>query len=307
MERVRLSCALGEVFSPSALVDRACLSVCLSNGGAGATGLIKALAEDYITTLSEEVSIDWVCNHSRNTQLALLHSYIDIALTYERDQEDLAASEGWSKAVGCVFHDHFCLVGPSTDPANVRSASTLPKAFHSIAYSKSLFHSRADSSATMWKERSIWATAGLEPWIDEAAASWYKTRLESPAEALIAGDAAGAYLLTDRSTLLRQTSLQTIHNTTVFFEPMVADDSLMNSCYALIPSRIPKERVAVIDSFLNYLASDRGQDVVADFGSEELGGFSLFAPVKDRFARSYLGGGMSSNGKWVISKGEVTS
>lgn len=276
-----------------------------SNGGAGATALIGALAEDYLSTLSEQVSIDWVCNHSRNTQLALLHGHIDIALTYEREQEELAASEGWSQTVGCVFHDHFCLVGPPTDPANVRSTSNVTEAVRKIASSKSLFQSRADSSATMWKERSIWSLCGEEPWDDTAASVWYRTSLDSPAEALIAGDAAGAYLLTDRSTLLRQTSLQTIHGTTVFFEPKTPDDMLMDSCFALVSTRIPGERRAAVVSFLNYVASARGQRVVANFGAEALGGFSLFAPVRDGFSRSYLKGGMPLNGRWVIAEGKA--
>ncbi|KAK5030618.1 hypothetical protein LTS07_005402 [Exophiala sideris] len=239
----------------------------------GATGLVEALSDDYLTTVPKKASIAWICNHSRNTQLALLQGFIDIALTYERDQEALTAAEGWSITAGCAFHDHFCVAGPASDPADLRSATSVEDAFLRIARSSSLFHSRADASATMWKERSIWARCDLSPWEDKTAAEWYKTSLKSPSEALTSADAAGAYLLTDRSTLLRQTALRTIHNTTVFFEPTRPDDILMNSCYALVPSSLPEERAAEVSRFLAYLFSERGQDIIATFGVEELGGF----------------------------------
>ena len=266
----------------------------------GATGLIKALADDYITRVPDTASIEWVCNHSRNTQLALLHGYIDIALTYERDQESLAATEGWSVTAGCAFHDHFCLAGPSSDPAGLRGAASLQEGFERIAGARALFHSRADASATMWKERSIWSACGVEPWKDEDASStWYQTSHCNPSEALTAADAAGAYLLTDRSTLLRQTALQTIHNTTVFFEPTSPNDVLMNSCHALTPSSMSAERSIAVSNFLSYLWG-RGQDVIASFGKEELGGFALFAPVRDGFATVYLTGGLPRDGHWTI-------
>ncbi len=268
----------------------------------GATGLLQVLAEDYLSTLPEEASIHWVCNHSRNTQLALLNGYIDVALTYERDQEELAAAEGWSATVGCVFHDHFCLAGPASDPANLGSSTSVREALLRIAKTQTEYHSRADASATMSKERKLWGNCGLAPWDDLKAATWYKQSLRNPAEALIAADKAGAYLLTDRSTLLYQTRLKNITNTTVFCEPTHPTDILMNSCYALRATVTSDERRDGVLHFLQYLLSERGQDVIANFHSKELGGYPLFAAVKEHFAKSYLRGGLPRNGVWYGTK-----
>lgn len=255
------------------------------------------MANDYLSTLAENRSIVWVCNHSRNTQLALLHGYVDVALTYERDQEDLAAAEGWSLIKGCVFHDHFCLAGPLSDPAAVRNASSLSEGLAKIARSKSLFHSRADTSATMWKERGLWSTY-LRPWEDSINGSpegqWYQTSLLSPSEALRKADAAGAYLLTDRSTLLRQVMTGTIFNTTVFFEPTTESDVLMNSCYALCSPTPSKETL----DFLRYLFTDRAQAIVGSYGVDECG-LPLFAAAADGFARTELKGGRPREKRWV--------
>ena len=260
--------------------------------------MIEALAIDYLKTIPEDVSIDWVCNHSRNSQLALLHGFIDVALTYERDSEALAASEGWSVSAGCVFHDHFCLAGPLSDPAEIGSTTSLEDAFSRLATSKALFHSRADDSATMWKERTLWSRCGLKPWNDSNSAGWYKTSVLSPSEAVICADTAGAYLLTDRSTLLRQTALTTLQNTTVFFEPTAADDILMNSCYALFSPHASERQASFVSQFISYLLSSRGQGVITSFGEKDAG-LPSFAPVLDGFARSFLRGGAPRRGRWT--------
>lgn len=264
----------------------------------GLTGLVGALSNDYLTTISQPHAIEWVCNHSLNTQIALYRGHIDLALTYERDREKQAVSEGWSRSAGCIFHDHFCLAGPVSDPAGVRSARTLTDALERIASSRALFHSRADGSATMVKERSLWAQCHLTPWSNSSADGWYKTSLHTPPEALKQADASGAYLLTDRSTLLQQTILETIHSTTVFFEPRNSDSPLMNSCYALYPSVQTSLADKSTASFIQYLLSERGQNIIGSFGVEQ-SGLPLFAPVSEGFAKTSLVKGRPRRGKWV--------
>ncbi|KAJ5650638.1 uncharacterized protein N7484_004361 [Penicillium longicatenatum] len=63
----------------------------------------------------------------------LLKGYVDIALTYEREQEEIAVSEGWAENAGCIFHDHFTLVGPEHDPASVSQAKCIEEAFDRVA------------------------------------------------------------------------------------------------------------------------------------------------------------------------------
>lgn len=279
------------------------------NGGAGATGLIRALAEDYLSTLppSQSGSITWVCNHSRNTQLALLHNYVDIALTYERSTEAIAEEEGWSKRFGCVFHDHFVLAGPEYDPAGVMKCRSLSEAFLKIwalgtrGNHEVRWHARNDYSATMWKERSLWGMAGgLNPWEDaKASGSWYQMSVCTPAEAIQKADSEGAYLLMDRATLLRQTALRTIGRTTVFFEPRDGDDVLMNSCYALFSPDRKGEGSEHRDAFLKYMVDERGQEVIEGFGVEA--GVPLFAGVRERIAKRKLRGGLPKEGMWVVT------
>lgn len=226
-----------------------------------------------------------------------------MALTYERDQEDLAAAEGWSRTAGCVMHDHFCLAGPAHDPALLsETKSSLSECLARVAEAEALFHSRADASATMWKERGLWKdVVGQQPppWErlddddDVSVSSWYKTSVLSPAEALKKADREGAYLLTDRSTLLRQVWLGNVVNTTVFVEPDAGDHVLMNSCYALCSPLASPETKA----FVEYLLGDRAQSLIEFYGKEEAG-LPLFAKAADGFARTRLTGGRVVQGKW---------
>ena len=241
---------------------------------------------------------------SRNTHLALLLDYVDITLTYDRSLEHTAEAEGWSKTIACVFHDHFVLAGPAADPLGLRNSKDIDQALMTVLKSgrdgQAVWQSRADRSATMVKERSLWDRNGHQPWADDAdTKTWYHTNLKSPAEALIAADTVGAYLLTDRSTLLRQTARQTISNTTVFFEPDSENHVLLNSCWACCAPSVPsKEVVAQVQQFLEWLMGSDGQHQVRTFGEDEAG-LPFFAAVKDDYCRQLLRLGKPKNGRWI--------
>lgn len=165
----------------------------------------------------------------------------------------------------------------------------------------------------MWKERQLWSNVGLKPWespsisINETSGrpGWYRTSLYGPADALIAADTAGAYAITDRSTLLRQTAQQTVKNITVLFEPETADHILLNTCYALRPV-MPRSADVEAESskFLDFLTGPDGQKVISDFGRSEAG-FSFFAASEDGCAKTQLKGGRPISGKWCSQTSEL--
>ena len=267
----------------------------------GGTGLVEALAKDYLSLHKNAGRIEWICNHSRNTQLALLSGYVDIALTYEREQEEIALSEGWAKTAGCIFHDHFCLVGPEHDPANVKGTKSVEEAFDRIAKTRSLFHSRDDGSATMCKEHDIWRRCHMTPWNDAlGSSSWYIKAKHNPADAISFASASGAYTLIDRSTFLDQVSRGRVRGSTVFFEPTDPFHLLMNSCYVLYSPRSSTFANKHVSMFINYLQSERSQRLIARYGIDKAG-VPFFAPVKDKIAKSSLVHGRVRDGQWIMA------
>src|SRR4051812_40406692 len=64
-------------------VPYAPIKIRLSNGGAGPTGLLRALAEDYLHSRHKKFAIAWYKNMSKNTLYELEHGVVDMALAYE--------------------------------------------------------------------------------------------------------------------------------------------------------------------------------------------------------------------------------
>lgn len=261
--------------------------------------MLRALCTAYLAKNGEAGSIEWVCNHSRNTQVALFRQAIDVALTYERDYEALAEREGWSLNMGPVFHDQFCLVGPRADPANIKSANSIHAALECIASCRAPFHARVDGSATMAKEQELWNGTAHIPWQGQNAdtKSWYATSTLGPAEALYQADLSEAYLLTDRSTLLSETSKGRLANSRVYFEASKPGDHLMNSCYAAV-SAYPSPRGPHAQRFVKWLLTRQAQQVVANFGLSRVGA-QIFASLEQVLAESKLKGGRPMDHRWI--------
>lgn len=201
------------------------------------------------------------------------------------------------------------IAGPISDPLGLRCFDDINQALKLLLKAgragEAKWHARMDSSATMWKERSFWESIGMKPWEDPKATAengWYQSSLMGPAEALIAADAAEAYLLSDRSTLLRQTAKRAISNTTVFFEPSHPNDVLLNSCFSLYATSPRSQGVREeTEVFLKFMMGDEGQRVVEMFGKDEAG-LPFFAPVSDKFSKDRLRGGRPQGGKWMSAK-----
>jgi len=245
----------------------------LGNGGAGPSGLLRALAEDYHDKVQDASTIEWYQNISPLTLQALRAGTLDIALTYERDQEDLAVAQGWAEAPTLIFNDHFVLVGPVSNPAGLNSTDSPEAAFAKLAaFACShpvlpLFLSRNDSSATCLKERSIWKAVGVDvaygPFPD-----WYICDSVFPVDALLRADQAGLYTLTDHGTF---TMFGNKVDMTKLF--VMGGDLLRNPCNALLSCRAGFET----RRFLKYLGEE-GQDVIARFGTE-LYSKALYTPA----------------------------
>ncbi|KAI5271561.1 hypothetical protein E4T47_05038 [Aureobasidium subglaciale] len=248
----------------------------LGNGGAGYTGILQLLCETFIASLGGGFKIEWVPNHSRHTQIALLGDIVQVALTYEPKIENLAAQEGWAVRVCRVFNDHFILAGPCDDPAAIKSNRSIEEAMARIAHlgsqflsgSPALFHTRADGSATYSKELELWKSAHVDL---HRTLNWRARIPVTPYEALVRAERDGAYLLTDRSTYLTARRNGMLTSTRIFVE---GGPELLNPCSALINTKAPSNRVA--REFASWLSSDEAQMLVRDFGRDWDTGTPIF-------------------------------
>lgn len=260
----------------------------IGNGGAGYTGVLKVLAECYIATHGGDFGIGWVANHSRHTQVALLGDVVQVALTYEPYNEEIAINERWCRRVCRALNDHFILVGGARNTAGVHVGDSAIEAMRTIAEHAqgeghdTVFHTRKDGSATYQKEQELWRATGLEIQHD----GWLQPYPLSPYDALVTAantTSGGVYLLTDRATYLTAKQDGVIPDMRVYAEGGL---ELLNPCSALINTKVPaspSHRAAA--DFADWLSSQEAQDTIGDYGKDWSHGMPLFTvAAQDDFA-----------------------
>ncbi|KAK4580146.1 hypothetical protein LTR86_000349 [Recurvomyces mirabilis] len=263
----------------------------LGNGGAGYTGILKILSGAYIAhkcnaTATPPFHIEWVANHSRHTQIALLADIVQVALTYEPDWEDQGIREGWAKRTTRAFNDRFVLVGPTSDPAGVLDVSKSETcgdlmiciALRIVAqygqHTKAVVtHHRGDGSATSYKELQLWGFSGIDL---STSTSWRERVALAPYPALVHASKAGVYTLTDRATYLCAKRDGVVPDMRVFVEE---GKHLLNPCSALVNSKAPRNELA--REFAEWLGGEQAQQLIREFGMGWRTRLPVFA-AKDR-------------------------
>jgi tungstate transport system substrate-binding protein len=169
-----------------------------------------------------------------------------------------------------VMVNDFVLVGPADDPAGVRDLADAAAALERVAERGAGFVSRGDESGTHFKERELWAAAGIDP--STAGGSWYRETGSGQGATLNVASAQSAYALTDRATWLNFGNKGEL---TVLVE---GDPRLRNpySAIRVNPARHPHVETAGARAFIDWLTSDRGQGLIAGY---RIAGQPAFRPA----------------------------
>jgi len=191
---------------------------------------------------------------------------VDVVLVHALPSEQKFVAAGFGVKRYAVMHNDFVVLGPDSDPAKVEQAKSLAEAFQRISHSKALFISRGDNSGTHKKENRIWKLAGIEP-----TGSWHREIGQGMGKAIQMADELGAYTLADRGTWLAYRDMVDLK---IVFQ---GDPSLFNpyGIIAVNPRRYPDINFAGASALINWLTSEKGQQLV---GSYRLHGKQLFTP-----------------------------
>jgi len=166
-----------------------------------------------------------------------------------------------------VMHNDFIVVGPPTDPAQIKGKPVLA-ALTALAAAQSPFISRGDNSGTDVLEKSLWKQAGITP-----ARPWYVEAATGMGQTLQIASEKNAYTITDRSTYLSQQShlrLDILNG---------GDPPLLNYYHVITvsPTKFPKVNAAGANAFADYLVHPDTQKLIASFGLDKFGQ-QLFFP-----------------------------
>ncbi|MCH8078853.1 MAG: substrate-binding domain-containing protein [Proteobacteria bacterium] len=181
---------------------------------------------------------------------------VDLVLVHAPDAEKRFINAGYGVGRTAVMHNDFILLGPGSDPAGVKSATSLADALGLIKMSQSTFISRGDDSGTHKKEQKLWETAGIK--LDR---KWYLSIGQGMGAALTMAYEKQAYILSDRGTYLAYLGKM---NLDIVYEK---DEILKNPYHIILvnPKIHPHIKTELAQKFIDYITAEEGQKIILDF------------------------------------------
>lgn len=192
----------------------------------------------------------------------------DVILVHSKPDELEFIEQGYGvERIGVMYND-FILVGPKA----ISEASSIADVFETIAARELLFISRGDDSGTHKKELALWESAAVA-----SKGVWYRESGQGMGKTLQIASELDAYTLTDRGTWLAQNANQRLRLEIVF----EGDENLFNpySLIAVNPARFPHVNADAANQFIDWITSEQGQRLIAEFDVE---GQQLFFPSANR-------------------------
>jgi tungstate transport system substrate-binding protein len=235
------------------------VTVTLATGSPGELGLLKVLVDTFNKT--HDAKICWKKAGSGASLKLLKSKKADIIMVHAPAAEKKAVEEGWAIKRNLIGSNEFYIVGPEKDPAGIAAAKSAADAYARIATAKSKFFSRGDNSGTHKKEMTLWGKAGIQP-----AGKWYIITKTFMMATLKMADEEKGYFMTDSSTWVA--AKKELHNLKILFR---GDPILINTYHTLCQPEGATPGQPLAAELIDFVVSDEGQKLIADFGAAEYG------------------------------------
>ncbi len=240
------------------------------------TGLLDTIETDFETKYP--IDLNFI---SVGTGIAIQHAQrgdADVILVHSPTQELKFLTDGTGVNRKIIAYNFFTLVGPETDPAQIQNTPTLEALAKMVEAGRNgtaKWVSRGDNSGTHSKEKSLWTAAGYDPQ-DLSTESWYINAGSGMGETLKKSDYFSAYTLADTGTYLKYHKDELI-SLKVMIEQ---EEDLLNvySAIAVNQTLHPNVNFEGAVTFMRYLISEQGQQVIEQFGKDQYGQ-GLFYPA----------------------------
>ncbi|MBT3275747.1 MAG: solute-binding protein [Spirochaetales bacterium] len=184
---------------------------------------------------------------------------VDVILVHAPAAEDDFMNSEFGINRRAVMHNDFVILGPPNDPAGIKGLVSAQAGIRKIAEKSStgvVFVSRGDDSGTHKKEKLLWSAAGIVP-----EGRWYKEAGQGMGAVLTLASELRAYTISDRGTYLamRDKIMQSV---------LVEGDRELYNPYSVIavnPARHPHVEYELAMSFIAWITSVQGQEIIGDF------------------------------------------
>ncbi len=222
------------------------------------SGLLDVLSPVF--TEDTGIALQWVSVGTGKALALAKNCDVDVVLVHAPEAEKAFVTAGYALRRHIVMFNHFILVGPRNDPANLEGKSA-PLAFRALSQKAELFISRGDNSGTHQKEEAIWKQAQLVPPQRE---KWYFSVGQGMMHTLNVASEKHAYTLTDSGTWI-----QFRHkNPQTELRELIADDATLFNQYSVLeihPQNCPRIKKELGARFAKWLTSAAVQKRIADF------------------------------------------
>ncbi len=197
---------------------------------------------------------------------------VDVVLMHARPQEEKFVADGFGVKRYDVMYSDYVLIGPKSDPANVKGKD-IATALKAIEAKGAPFVTRGDRSGTHAAELALWIVAGID--IAGAKGAWYRAAGPGMAASLEAARAANAYVLADRGSWI---AFRDRGDLDIIVE---GDRRLLNQYGVTLvnPAKFPNVKKDLAQTFVDWLTSPEGQTAIAGY---KVDGQQLFFPNSDR-------------------------
>ncbi len=193
----------------------------------------------------------------------------DALLVHDPAGEQKFVKQGYGLDRRPVMYNDFVIVGPDTDPAQIKGGRDAVAAFKGIAQAKATFLSRGDDSGTHRQELRLWEAAGVD--VKAASGTWYKELGAGMGAALNTAAGLDGHTMSDRATWL------SFKNRARLVLLVEGDEKLYNQYSVILvnPARHPEVKADDGRAFMDWLTSPAGQQAI---GSLTVEGQTLFHP-----------------------------
>jgi tungstate transport system substrate-binding protein len=183
----------------------------------------------------------------------------DVLFVHAKPAEEKFVADGDGVKRFDVMYNDFVIVGPPSDPASVAGSRNVTEALKKIAEAKAPFASRGDDSGTHKAELRLWKAADVD--VKAASGGWYRETGSGMGATLNTGTGMGAYIMTDRATWI------SFGNKGEYKIAVEGDEKMFNQ-YGIIlvnKEKHPNVKADLGQQFVDWVISDEGQQVIADY------------------------------------------
>jgi len=202
----------------------------------------------------------------------------DLILVHAPSAEWNFLTNGYGVCRKIIAYNFFVIVGPQEDPAGIEGhdvKDALTKIVKAGREEDVLWVSRGDESGTHLKEKALWALAGFN-WTEIRKENWYIESGTGMGKTILIADEMGAYTLSDIGTYLKYYGDERIN-----LKVMVSKEKGLLNVYSVIavnPKQIHDVNFEDAVTFIKFLTSEEGQNLIANFKKETYGE-NLFYPA----------------------------